>query len=165
MSQAVQRELSIPNQTTCLAQVRRAVLDFVGHGLFPSGEAQLVALAVDEAVANVMEHAFATKESERQEITVQLESSDEAFKAVIRDAGSRFDPTAVPDVDIRQHVRQGRKGGLGIYLIRQIMDEVDYHYVKDRYNELRLVKYVDNRAGKAKGRQPQRQEGAPKRCR
>lgn len=165
MAQVTQRELSIPNQTTCLAQVRRAVLEFVGHGLFPSGEAQLVALAIDEAVANVMEHAFARAENERQEITVLLETNEQVFKAVIRDSGARFDPTAVPDVDIRQHVRQGRKGGLGIYLIRQIMDEVDYNYVQDRYNELRLVKYVDNRARSASRQRPQRQEGAPKRCR
>lgn len=165
MGQVLQRQISIPIQTTSLAKVRRAVLEFVGQGLFPSGEAQLVALAVDEAVANIMEHAFASSSSDGQEIVVELVSSKQSFEAVIRDTGARFDPTAVPNVDIRQHVRQGRKGGLGIYLIRQIMDEVEYTYVQNRYNELRLVKYVDNRACPASSQRPQRQEGAPKRCR
>lgn len=165
MGQVAQRELLIPNQITCLAQVRREVLSFIGHGLFPSGEAQLVALAIDEAVANVMEHAYAMAANAQQEITIHLETNEQVFKAVIRDLGARFDPTTVPDVDIRQHVRHGRKGGLGIYLIRQIMDEVTYSYVQDRYNELRLVKYVDNRARSDSRQRPQRQEGAPKRCR
>jgi serine/threonine-protein kinase RsbW len=165
MGEATHRELTMPNRTTCLAQVRHAVLELVGQGMFPAGEAQLVALAVDEAVANVMEHAFAVEGANpQQEIQIILEANGECFRALIRDGGRRFDPTAVPDVDIRQHVRQGRKGGLGIYLIRRIMDEVRYEFRQDSFNELLMVKYVDNRARKATSGLPQRQEGVPKRC-
>jgi serine/threonine-protein kinase RsbW len=165
MGEVTHRELTVPNRTNCLAQVRHAVLEMVGQGMFPAAEAQLVALAVDEAVAYVMEHAFAAENAvPQQDIQVVLESNGESFRALIRDSGRRFDPTALPDVDIRQHVRQGRKGGLGIYLIRRIMDEVHYEFHQDCLNELLLVKYVDNRARKATSGLPQRQEGAPKRC-
>ena len=60
------------------------------------------------------------------------------------------DPKTVPDVDIQEHVREGRKGGLGIFLIRRIMDEVRYAFQEGMHNELMLVKYIDNSESKAK---------------
>jgi anti-sigma regulatory factor (Ser/Thr protein kinase) len=165
MGEARRRELSVPSQTASLVQVRHAVLELVKDGPFASGQAQLLALAVDEALANVVEHAFARDGSAAaQQIHVLLEAAPDRFLALIRDSGRRFDPTSLPDVDIRRHVRQGRKSGFGIYLIRRIMDEVRYTYTPDRLNELRLVKYADRRARGAQTRQPQRQEGVSQRC-
>ncbi len=70
--------------------------------------------------------------------------------------GRPFDPGTVPDVDLQEHVRHGRKGGLGIFLIRRIMDEVTYSFQAGAPNELRLVKFVDNSQGKAKSTKPRR---------
>lgn len=160
MSQAIHRELTIPSRTPYLAQVRRLVLDMAGTGIFPGGDGELVALAVDEAVANVMEHAFTEDVPEaQQEIRVILDVGDGCFRALIRDSGRRFDPSRVPEVDIGQHVRQGRKGGLGIFLIRRIMDEVAYEFYESQYNELKLVKYYDHRARRDKDSPAQNQEG------
>jgi len=140
-------------------------MELVKAGPFVSGQAQLLALAVDEALANVIQHAFAgDAPAEKQQIHVLLEAAPDRFLALIRDSGRRFDPTSLPDVDIRKHVRQGRKSGFGIYLIRRIMDEVRYTYTPDHLNELRLVKYADRRAREAAAAQPQRQEGVSQRC-
>ena len=124
----MQRELKLPNDTSCLAELRTAVLEMLDSSLVAPGEAQLVALAVDEAVANVMEHAYeGCAENRPQEVTVLLRVEVSRFSVIIQDCGIEFDPTSVPDVDIREHVAQGRKGGLGILLMCKCCTRVSYH--------------------------------------
>ena len=48
----------------------------------------------------------------------------------------------MPAPNLKDHVREGRKHGLGIFLIRQIMDEVSYSTSDDGMNELRMVKFA-----------------------
>ena len=137
-----QREIQVPNDTAHLAQVRKSVLELIGPDVFNAKEAQMVALAIDEAVANVMEHAYAGGEGEKaQEITLTLNLDDARLLVTIRDTGKMFDPTMKADVDVREQVRQGKKGGLGIFLMRKIMDEVNYSYKRGLHNELQLIKY------------------------
>jgi len=153
MSEKAHRELTIPNDTACLSQVRKAVLEVLGRGLFAPGEAHLIALAVDEAIANIIEHAFPPgQRQDDAQIQILLDADHRLFRALIRDTGRRFDPTAVPNVDITRHMREGRKGGLGIYIIRRIMDEIAYTFRHGKYNELLLVKYVDNAGSGTKSR-------------
>jgi len=118
----------------------------VGHGRFETHVAQLVSLAVDEAVANVMEHAYGNYEAQaNQEIQIILDVNPNRLEILIRDRGRAFDPDLIAQVDIREHVRKGEKGGLGIYLMRKIMDEVNYSFKQGMHNELQMIKYVDNR--------------------
>lgn len=145
--QDLHRELSVPFDTTYLAQIRMAVLEVVGDGMFPQVKANMIALAVDEAVANIMEHAFEgdcdyTARAHSQ-IEVVLDANAERFEVLIRDRGVGFDPRVAPDVDIKEHVKAGRKGGLGIFLMRRIMDEVNYSFKQGVQNELQMIKYVN----------------------
>ncbi|MBE7466093.1 MAG: ATP-binding protein [Planctomycetes bacterium] len=156
MGKTSERELTVLNDTAYLAEVRKAVLEVLGDGPFKPAEAQLVALAVDEAVANVMEHAYEEELSGAKPIKVLMNVAEDSFMVRIHDHGRPFDPGTVPDVDLQEHVRHGRKGGLGIFLIRRIMDEVTYSFQAGAPNELRLVKFVDNSQGKAKSTKPRR---------
>lgn len=137
------RELQVPNDTAHLAQVRKSVLEVIGNGVFTARDAQMVALAIDEAIANVMEHAYSEAGIQEREqlITLLLDLDDARLVVTIRDAGKQFDPTVKADVDVREQVKQGKKGGLGIFLMRKIMDEVNYSYKRGLHNELQLVKY------------------------
>lgn len=147
MGEAVHRELTVPNDTAHLAQVRKAVLEVLSRGVFQPSVVHLISLAVDEAVANVMEHAYANAEGRtRKEIQIILDADPSRFEIVIRDSGQKFDPGHLPDVDIRDHVRKGKKGGLGVFLMRKIMDEVNYSFKQGTHNELQMIKYVDNRS-------------------
>ncbi|MCZ7647956.1 MAG: ATP-binding protein [Planctomycetota bacterium] len=158
MGKVAERELTVGNDTAYLSEVRNAVLELLGDGPFPPAEAQLVALAVDEAVANVMEHAYSGQQFGPDcRIRIRLAIAETQFEVRIHDTGKRFDPNSVPDVDIQEHVRQGRRGGLGIFLIRRIMDVVDYRFEAGPRNELRLVKFVDNSPDKAKSGKLKRQ--------
>ena len=64
------------------------------------------------------------------------------FVVTIRDSGQQFSPEAIETPDMGAHVKSKKKKGLGIYLMRLIMDEVRYTFREGIQNELVLVKYV-----------------------
>lgn len=94
-------------------------------------------LALEEAVTNVLMHAFAGVPDEQREVSVRLRMTAAALVVTILDNGLAFDPT-------RAHPRAGgeggeaRPGGWGITLIRGLIDEVRYERVGDR-NQLELL--------------------------
>lgn len=151
VSDIIRRELIIPNETQYLATVRDGVREVVTLGRFPEKELNKLTLAVDEAVTNVMEHAYEYDLEGEMHIQVLLEANSTLFVARIRDWGKPFDPTKVPPPDLTRHVSEGRKHGLGIFLIKQIMDEVSYSTSPDGYNELKLVKHAKASERDARG--------------
>ncbi len=140
MTEPVSRELKIPNETSRLAEVREAVREVVSESGFPEGELNRLTLAVDESVTNVMEHAYEDDLEGELFIEISLKSSASEFVACICDRGKAFDPTHVPDPNLSSHVEEGRRHGLGIFLVRRIMDEVSYTSDPDGRNELKLTK-------------------------
>jgi len=146
MGAVVHRELSVPLDTGYLIQVRKAVFEVCVRGPFQPSEVNLIALAVDEAVANVMEHAYrGLDHPKKKEIVIVLNCDPTRFEALIRDHGRPFDPNLVPTVDIQDHIRRAKSGGLGVFLMRRIMDEVNYSFKQCCHNELQMIKYIDNR--------------------
>ena len=140
MPEPVRKEFRIPNETRYLASVREAVREVVSKAGFPESELNRLTLAVDESVTNVMEHAYENDLEGELSIEIVLEVTARRFVACVRDWGNAFDPTAAPAPDLSTHVRDGRRHGLGIFLMRQIMDEVTYTSQPEGPNELRLVK-------------------------
>lgn len=141
----IHRELVIPNDTKYLAEVRQVVQDVVHSSRFPTSEANRIVLAVDEAVTNIMQHAYEHDLEGNLEIELVVEGDNTKFEVVIRDSGKSFDPKSADEVDVGEHVKNGKRHGLGIFLIRQIMDEVVYSYKQGVRNELRMVKYAAGR--------------------
>lgn len=140
MSESNSKTLRIRNETEFLSVVREAVREVVTLSRFPEAELNRLTLAVDESVTNIMEHAYEHDLEGNEEIEVSLEANAEVFIACIRDWGTTFDPLDVPAPNLADHVREGRKHGLGIFLIRQIMDDVSYSTKQDGMNELRMLK-------------------------
>jgi anti-sigma regulatory factor (Ser/Thr protein kinase) len=139
----VHRELVVPNDTQYLATVREEVTKVVEQSAFAPRDRKLLILAVDEAVTNIMEHAYDTDLEGELDVELILEADATRFEVVIRDSGKEFDPSTVDIPDISAHVSKGQKHGLGIFLIRQIMDEINYTYVHGEKNQLQMIKYVD----------------------
>ena len=81
-------------------------------------------LALEEAVSNVILYAYG--EEKQKEITLLANMSDNNLTFVLTDYGKEFDPTKVPDADVTLSAEEREIGGLGIFLIRQIMDTVEY---------------------------------------
>lgn len=139
----IHRELVVPNDTQYLVQVRQEVTKIVAQSAFTDRDRKLIILAVDEAVTNIMEHAYDNDLEGELDVELILEYDNTRFEVVIRDSGKEFDPRTLEVVDVREHVRKGSKHGLGIFLIRQIMDEINYNFVQGVRNELQMIKYVD----------------------
>ena len=86
-----------------------------------------VNLAVEEAVVNVMNYAYAP--GEHGNIQLEVTADDVVVSFVLKDTGKPFDPTAMPKVDVDEYVATRSIGGLGIHLIRHYMDEVAYQRI------------------------------------
>ncbi len=140
-SGAFSDRIRITNQTKNLILVREFITKMAGRSRLPKGDENKVILAVDEAVSNIIEHAY--DEGLEGEVEIEVASDDTRFAIMIRDSGKSFDPRRIdPRIDIKDHVRQGKRHGLGIFIMRQIMDEVNYSFKEGVQNELRLVKYI-----------------------
>lgn len=96
-------------------------------------------LSVDEACTNVIEHAYAYNTS--GQITVGCVFTAEKFTVTIEDNGAPFDPTTIPEPNVNQGLEERRAGGLGIYFMKKLMDEVKYLRVDDK-NLLTLTKNI-----------------------
>lgn len=95
-------------------------------------------LAVDEALSNVIEHACAGRDDALVELEVKHEG--DSFTILISHDGASFDPAGRPETDLKAHVAQRRVGGLGLFLIKKLMDEVEYGTAADGRTQIRLVK-------------------------
>ena len=97
-------------------------------------------LVLEEAVSNVILYAY--PKEEQQEIVLTAKMSDKNLIFVLTDAGKDFDPTQAPDADVTLSAEERQIGGLGIFLIRQIMNKVEYQRI-DGKNVLTLGKQLD----------------------
>ena len=100
--------------------------------------AMKLALVLEEAVANVIHHGLPGSPPPHR-LAVRLEIDADTVAAEVIDNGRPFDPTNVPDPDLTSSLEQRQLGGLGIHLMRELMDGLDYRRSDDR-NILRLHK-------------------------
>ncbi len=100
-----------------------------------------IILAVDEACTNIIKHAY--KSYPEGEITIKLKYKDKKFTVQIIDHGVPFNPESIPDPDLQKYYRQHRVGGLGMYLMKSLMDEVKYVSVPGKYNQVLLSKNLN----------------------
>lgn len=129
--------LSFPADKKYLSMVGTVVLEICNHvpGLPPSS-AYNIQLAVDEAVVNVISHAYKDDPSGVVELTLEIWLKKLAIR--IRDWGLSFDPSAVPEPDLNRP----QERGYGVYLIRTLMDQVTYEENSTDGNCVTLVKML-----------------------
>jgi serine/threonine-protein kinase RsbW len=95
-------------------------------------------LAVDEACANVVHHAY--KGMEPGDIEVSCSFDEQRLVIRVRDWGRSFVPEDVPEPDVDAPLEERSLGGLGLFLIRQCMDEVEFSFEDKDGNELTMTK-------------------------
>lgn len=131
--------LRIPSSTRYLQTVRRFVERHARAAGLSEEAIERLKLAVDEACTNIIKHAYKGRPDRPIDVAVLLEP--DRFVVRIRDQGEAFDPTRYRAPDLRTLIRKRQGGGLGVRLIRQLMDEVTYRS-QGRYNEVQLIKYL-----------------------
>ena len=98
-----------------------------------------IKVAVEEAVVNVMKYAYPP--GQHGDVTIEAASNDVRLKFTIIDSGQPFDPTVQGEVDTTLSAKERKIGGLGIHIIRQNMDSINYERI-DNLNVLTLRKKI-----------------------
>jgi serine/threonine-protein kinase RsbW len=121
------------------------IRDFVSSKASAAGisseDIENIMLAVDEACTNIIKHAYNSFPD--GELVIKLEYNSDKLIISIIDHGSTFNPNSVPDPDLQKYYRNGRVGGLGMYLMKTLMDDVKYISVPGKYNEVLLSKNIN----------------------
>lgn len=131
---------TIKSQTEHLLEIREFVSEAAHQFGFSDEEASKIVLAVDEACTNIIKHAY--QYDPHKDIHISIRTSQGAFEVLIEDEGKSFDPLALKPLDLQQHLRQYRRGGLGVYLMKTLMDEVEYNLIPGKKNVVRMTKYL-----------------------
>ena len=97
-----------------------------------------VQLAVDEACSNIIEHAYGGEG--RGDIICVCDSHDQGLTVTLQDKGRPFNPREIPEPDLHCRLEDRQEGGLGLYIIYQLMDEVKFDFISQSGNVLKLVK-------------------------
>lgn len=132
--------LKVASKTENLEQIREFVHHLALEGGFTLDEASQIELAVDEACTNVIKHAYKRDGRHMVELTAFLD--DEKIEVIISDRGNGFNIEKVRKPDIREYASKSKKGGLGIHLMRSLMDEVTFSLQPGKKNQVSLIKYL-----------------------
>ena len=108
-----------------VARVNAAFAEFADAHAVPAVIRRSVNVVLDELLNNAISYGFAGRE--RGEVTVQAELREDRLAVTLTDDGRPFDPFAAAAPDTARSVEDRQIGGLGIHLVRQLMDEVSYH--------------------------------------
>ncbi len=130
--------LHVPSSTENLALIREFVASVGLQAGLTEEEVAKIELAVDEGCANVIEHAYGHDLT--KEVVIRAIIDDDTLWVKIVDTGRGFDPNSIRDEDLKQLMDQRKSGGLGMRLIRTLMDEVHYEIVPGKKNELQMMK-------------------------
>jgi serine/threonine-protein kinase RsbW len=132
----------ILSRTDYLFEVR----EFVGEAArafgFSEEDTANIVLAVDEACTNIIKHAY--QYATDKEIEVSIFPQDRSFEIRIYDSGKSFDPSTIRQPDLKEHIGHRKRGGLGVYMMKKLMDKVEYNFHKGKRNEVRLIKYLSS---------------------
>lgn len=137
----MQRTIELNNDIAEIPQLSAFIDSFAEEAGLDFSLTMSLNLAMEEAVVNVMEYAYPEGTVGKVNISASAEGDDVEF--VISDSGTAFDPTAKDEVNIDLGVEDRQIGGLGIHLVRNIMDDIKYER-KDDKNILTLYKNKNN---------------------
>lgn len=132
--------LQVPSSTENLALIREFVTTVGQQAGLTEAEIGKIELAVDEACANVIEHAYGHDAS--KEVIIRANIDDDSITFEIVDTGKGFDPNKIAQEELEKLIQDRKDGGLGMRLIKKLMDEVQYEIVPGQKNELRMIKRI-----------------------
>jgi len=132
-------ELRLANDLAGLAGLAERVEGFGAAQGLSANVVNALNVVLDEAVSNAINHGYDA--GVRGEIAVRLRRAGDGVLLEVEDDGRPFDPLQTPPPDLTLPLEQRPIGGLGVHLIRNLMDEVSYARAGGR-NVLKMVKYL-----------------------
>jgi anti-sigma regulatory factor (Ser/Thr protein kinase) len=136
--------LTVTSELNKLESIARFVADATTAMGMDEDTVYAMQLAVDEACTNVMDYAYQGRGGQ----PVMIECSDVNGQCVvsIRDRGRAFNPERVPMPNLKAPVSKRKIGGLGIFLMRKLMDDVRFCFDPQTGNEVILIKAIRRQA-------------------
>ncbi len=114
---------------------QRVEQNLLACGAHPEAVADMI-IALNEALVNVVRHGY--RQPGRVEMTLFRQADDLLIE--VRDGAPLFDPTGVAEPDITVPLAQRPFGGMGVHMMREFVDELNYEQTEDGRNQLTLVK-------------------------
>ncbi len=133
-------QITVSNQLDNLPTIAKFISDSLHQFGMPEERIFDINVAVDEACTNIIQHAYSPDEEGTIEIRCQA-LSDNKCSVSIKDHGKPFDQTHGGTVDTTSSLEDRKPGGLGLFFIRELVDEIYYEY-KDGYEILTMVKLM-----------------------
>lgn len=139
-------ELKVPSETDFLEIIRNFVADVAGKYGFQQDSIDNIKLAVDEACTNVIKHAYKdAMKREDKDLDVVVEINCNSLCVVVIDNAGKYDPNRSEEPNMDKYIAELRVGGLGIYLMKKLMDEVDYQVEPGISTKVKMVKYLKSK--------------------
>lgn len=129
--------MSVEASTKHLAKVRNFVAKYATECGFKKQDVADIRLAVDEAYTNIIKHSY--KYDDKKSVEIELGYDNDEFWISLLDTGKAFDPSTYTKPDLRQQIKNKKRGGVGVYLIKKLMDDVRYRN-EGTTNEIRMTK-------------------------
>lgn len=131
--------LRITSEIDNLAKARRFIEETAASFTDDAEVIGDLVLAVDEALTNVIVHGY---QDATGMIEIEILQGQDVLVVRLRDRAPGFDPTGVPAPDINAPLSRRIPGGLGVFMMRRLTDELHYRATPEGKNELTLVKRV-----------------------
>ena len=131
-------ELTIPNHVTENAGVKKHFDTFCEHYDIPEDVRKKMCIVFDELLTNIISYAY--RDDKEHSIGIKVELSPDRLKVSMVDDGIPFNPLGVEEPDMALPLEDRKIGGLGIHLVRKMMDKVSYRRRIDR-NVITVIQY------------------------
>ena len=118
--------------------------DFIARKAQEAGASETditkIEISCDEWSANIIEHALGS--DEKRDFSIECTLDQDRFRVTFENEGERFNPIEQENVDLDDHYSDSKERGLGIYIMKEMMDEIHYEYLPPGVNRLVLVKVL-----------------------
>ncbi len=128
---------AIKAATSKLTDIRKFVAKHAREHGFNEKQISDIQLAVDEACTNIIKHAYQFDQTKN--FMIELEFDGDQLSITLTDHGSGFDPNRYQRPDLKKQIEKKKRGGMGIFLIKNLMDDVSYSS-NNNTNVLRMSK-------------------------
>ncbi len=128
---------TFPAKFEYLDEIRDYIAEAARRSGFTDKEIYSLQLAADEAASNIIEHAY--EGITNGSIDLSCDMREDVFTIIMRDEGKKFDPSKVKLPNLKADLSERQIGGLGVYLMRKLMDDVRYE-TSGKSNTLTMIK-------------------------
>ena len=132
--------LALPAKIQLVPPLGRMLHGLLTESGFPAAFADDVELVFEEAAVNVIKHAYGGNAGKVFNMEIEIDAG--GIQLILKDKGPAFDPKGRPKADLQENIRLKKRGGLGLLLMHELMDKVEYKSGAKSGNTLVMTKRI-----------------------